>query len=340
MDLSTYCKALPKIELHAHLNGSVGTETLRKLQKIQNNPVNDQLISEIKNFKTLKECFRVFKIVHDLTDTIEAVYLATCDVIKDFHDDNVIYLELRTTPRAVNGKMTKNEYIKTIIKAIEDTSKVLSGIIVKLLISVDRKQGSLNADENIKLAIKFHEEYPKCVVGIDLSGDPEEGEACIKLFQDCRKVGLKIAAHCAEVPNENEIVDILNFKPNRLGHGTCIHKNLGGSDELYNKLLSSKIPVELCLTSNVKCATVPSYSEHHLGYLLKDKHPICLGTDDKAVFNVTLSGEYELAAKYFSLSNKDLLDLSMNAVEYCFANDEEKTFLKNKINKFGFDNLY
>ncbi|XP_044016981.1 adenosine deaminase-like protein isoform X2 [Aphidius gifuensis] len=315
MDLSTYCKALPKIELHAHLNGSVGTETLRKLQKIQNNPVNDQLISEIKNFKTLKECFRVFKIVHDLTDTIEAVYLATCDVIKDFHDDNVIYLELRTTPRAVNGKMTKNEYIKTIIKAIEDTSKVLSGIIVKLLISVDRKQGSLNADENIKLAIKFHEEYPKCVVGIDLSGDPEEGEACIKLFQDCRKVGLKIAAHCAEVPNENEIVDILNFKPNRLGH-------------------------ELCLTSNVKCATVPSYSEHHLGYLLKDKHPICLGTDDKAVFNVTLSGEYELAAKYFSLSNKDLLDLSMNAVEYCFANDEEKTFLKNKINKFGFDNLY
>lgn len=71
-------------------------------------------------------------------------------------------------------------------------------IIVKLLISVNRKQGFENAEENVKLAVKFHQDFHDCVVGIDLSGDPDEGEAYIKLFKDCRKAGLKIAAHCAE----------------------------------------------------------------------------------------------------------------------------------------------
>lgn len=54
-----------------------------------------------------------------MTDNPEAVYLATCEVIKDFHDDNVILLELRTTPRSVDGKMTKDEYVHAVIRAIE-----------------------------------------------------------------------------------------------------------------------------------------------------------------------------------------------------------------------------
>lgn len=61
----------------------------------------------------------MFNLVHSLTDTPDAVFLATCDVIQEFHDDNVIYLELRSTPRAVKSQMTKDEYIGAIIKAIE-----------------------------------------------------------------------------------------------------------------------------------------------------------------------------------------------------------------------------
>lgn len=64
-------------------------------------------------------CFKIFDIAHALTITPQAVFVATCDVIKEFHEDNVIYLELRSTPRAVKDLMTKTEYLEAIIKAIE-----------------------------------------------------------------------------------------------------------------------------------------------------------------------------------------------------------------------------
>lgn len=64
-------------------------------------------------------CFKVFDIAHAVTITPQAVFLAACDVIKEFHDDNVVYLELRSTPRAVKDSMTKLEYLEAIIRAFE-----------------------------------------------------------------------------------------------------------------------------------------------------------------------------------------------------------------------------
>lgn len=71
--------------------------------------------------------------------------------------------------------------------------------MVKLLISVDRKRGYEDAKENIQLAIELNKQYPKYIVGLDLSGDPTKGGAFIELLDSCRQADLKIAAHCAEV---------------------------------------------------------------------------------------------------------------------------------------------
>uniref|UniRef100_A0A0C9RAC4 Adal-a protein n=1 Tax=Fopius arisanus TaxID=64838 RepID=A0A0C9RAC4_9HYME len=285
MELKYFCEALPKIELHAHLNGSVSPQTLKKLQKLKSNGDNSASMPDMEKFTTLKECFQMFNLVHSLTDTPEAVFLATHDVIQEFHDDNVIYLELRSTPRSIKDQMTKEEYIEAIIKAIEACKCKTPGILVKLLISVNRKEGFTNAEENIKLAVKYHRQYPMIIVGIDLSGDPTEGEAYINLLQNCRDEGLKIAAHCAEVPNEEEVVDILNFKPDRLGHCTNIHPNLKGTQKIYRMLLDSRIPVELCLTSNLKCKTVASITEHQFPYFYKEKHPVCISVSTRKYFN-------------------------------------------------------
>ncbi|KAK0161878.1 hypothetical protein PV327_008282 [Microctonus hyperodae] len=335
MDLKTFCKRIPKIELHAHLNGSVSLKTLLKLSELQSPAdAKSQIIHEIHPSESLKECFKLFEIVHSLTDTPETIFIATSDVIQEFYDDNVIYLELRSTPRHVEGKMTKREYIEAIINAIKSPKIKKTGITVKLLISVDRKRGAKNAEENIALAIEYYEKYSEYVVGIDLSGDPIQGEISIDLLQRARNVGLKIAAHCAEVPNEKEVVDILNFKPDRLGHCTCIHPNLNGTKQLYDMLLKSRIPVELCLTSNVKCKTVPSFSEHQFAYLYEAKHPICIATDDKGVFGTTLSAEFELVAIHFGLTRQNLKDLCLSAVQFAFATEKEKSQLSLKIELF------
>lgn len=245
----------------------------------------------------------------------------------------MIYLELRSTPRAVEGKMSKEEYIESMIKACKSCKVDFPKILVKLLISVNRKYGIEAAQENVELAIRYIKKYPSYVVGLDLSGDPMAGGTFINLLKRARMAGLKIAAHCAEVPNEAETADILEFRPDRLGHCTCIHPSLEGSDEMYQILLKSKIPVELCLTSNIKCNTVLSYESHQFKYLYKDKHPICLSTDDKGVFNTTLSKEFEIVGSTFRLTREELKKLCISTVQYTFATVEEKTKLLSMLDR-------
>ncbi|XP_018304077.1 adenosine deaminase-like protein [Mycetomoellerius zeteki] len=337
MDIPEFCRKLPKVELHAHLNGSLSINTLQKLCKMQRSDTtcNETFMDlDTTNFSSLSECFKMFDIAHALTITPQAVFVATCDVIKEFHEDNVIYLELRSTPRAVKDVMTKTEYLQAIIKAIEASKSEFPQILVKLLVSINRKQGYEPAEENINLAIQFMEKHPEHVVGIDLSGDPTVGDSFLELLETSRKVGLRITAHCAEVPNEMETNDILKFKPDRLGHCTCIHPSLQGSQQLFDTLLESKIPVELCLTSNIKCKTVSSYMYHQFKYLYKAGHPITIGTDDKGVFNTCLSKELEILSSVFNIGKQQLKELSALSVQYSFASTEEKKNLTAVIENF------
>ncbi|XP_076675439.1 adenosine deaminase-like protein isoform X2 [Andrena cerasifolii] len=296
----------------------------------------EDILADIEKFSSLGECFKVFDVAHSVTVTSEAVFQATYDVIKEFKEDNVIYLELRSTPRAVDGQMTKQEYIEAIIRAFQTCKTDFPDMLVKLLVSINRKQGYKAAQENIELAIRFSKEYPEYIVGLDLSGDPKTGDAFLELLKKARTAGLKIAAHCAEIPNEVETVDILEFKPDRLGHCTCIHPKLQGSQRLFSMLLNSKIPIELCLTSNVQCKTVPSYGCHQFKYLYEAEHPVCLATDDKGVFHTSLSREYEIAGTTFDLGREQLVKLCVASVQYAFATTEEKNMLLSKINKFDY----
>ncbi|XP_043602341.1 adenosine deaminase-like protein isoform X1 [Bombus pyrosoma] len=337
MNLGNFCRALPKLELHAHLNGSLSVDTLKKLYKMQNpnSEDSDKIFTSIKDFSSLGECFKVFDIAHSLAVTPEAVFHSTYDTVKEFKDDNVIYLELRSTPRVIQGKMTKEECVEAIIKAFEVCKIDFPSILLKLLISINRKQGYKAAQENIELAIDFIKKYPQYIVGLDLSGDPMTGSTFLELLEKARMAGLKIAIHCAEISNETETIDILEFKPDRLGHCTCIHPTLQGSNKIFNLLLKSKIPVELCLTSNVQCKTVPTYESHQFKYLFEAGHPICLGTDDKGVFHTSLSHEYEIASSTFGLEREQLIKLCLSSVQYAFATLEEKQAILCKIEKFA-----
>ncbi|KAK8749003.1 hypothetical protein OTU49_015630 [Cherax quadricarinatus] len=124
MDLLTYCKRLPKIELHAHLTGSLSDETVLKLlnSKLKcvhvNLPKSAEVTIRRGHRRTLEECFQIFGILHYLIDNLETVKNITRDVIQEFASDNVKYLELRTTPKSVPNKMTKKDYIETVLEAI------------------------------------------------------------------------------------------------------------------------------------------------------------------------------------------------------------------------------
>ncbi|KAK6630634.1 hypothetical protein RUM43_014619 [Polyplax serrata] len=334
-----------KKELHAHLNGSLSPSTLKELFEYhrQNefekvNSVDTSIFN--KESYSLNEFFQLFKVMYILTATPESVQIATERVIEDFCKENVIYLELRSTLRKEDN-MTKRDYIESVIQGILRCRKKFPNISVKLIVSINRGETIESATQNVNIAIEYSKKYPDIIIGIDTSGNPEKSKFCdyVKLLKRARSEGLKFTIHCAEVPGSEEVKDILDFNPERIGHGTCIHELLGGSQVIWDELLMKKIPVELCISSNIKCKTVESYDRHHFKLLYNANHPITIATDDKGIFRSTLSDEYEIVQKEFNLNEKELWTLSYQSINYTFTDENEKEQLRTILNQWQIGNI-
>lgn len=284
--------------------------------------------------RTLEECFQVFQIIHQLTTSPEDILMVTKDVIKEFADDGVKYLELRSTPRGENATgMTRKTYVESILEGIKQCKQENLDIDVRYLMAIDRKGGPTVAKETVELAKEFFLSTEDTVLGLDLSGDPTIGQAkdFLEPLLEAKKAGLKLTLHLAEIPNkEKETQMLLNLLPERIGHGTFLNTSKTGSMDQVNFMRQHQIPLELCLTSNVKSQTVPSYDQHHFGFWYSIAHPSVICTDDKGVFSTCLSREYQLAAETFNLTPSQAWDLSYESINYIFASDNTKSELRKR----------
>ncbi|XP_055918878.1 adenosine deaminase-like protein isoform X2 [Eupeodes corollae] len=278
MDIGQFIKGMPKVELHAHLNGSLSTKTLIELGKLEYGESNNEFQRICESFQqkqefTLEECFKKFPIAHALTKTKDGLRRALLSVIRDFALDNVVYLELRTTPKTTT-KMSKTEYLETVFETIRLASSMYPDICVKLLPSIDRSKGIEFAKDTVHLVLKALKTHADLIKGIDLSGNPASGSFndYTKILSEARNNNLKLALHCAEIDNDGETYEMLQFGMDRCGHGTYM------SSQNLNIAKEKQIPIECCLTSNVKCGTVKSYQEHHFKNLYSSKHPVVLCT--------------------------------------------------------------
>uniref|UniRef100_A0A8B9L220 Adenosine deaminase domain-containing protein n=1 Tax=Astyanax mexicanus TaxID=7994 RepID=A0A8B9L220_ASTMX len=333
---ATECKECYPSELHAHLNGSVSSETMEQLiaRKPQLNIEHSMTAIRSGQRRTLDECFQVFKVIHQLVDSEEDILMVAKAVIQEFAADGVKYLELRSTPREeTKTGLSKRRYVETVIEAIHQCKQEGVDIDVRFLVAIDRRNGTKVAMETVKLAEDFMLSSNGVVVGLDLSGDPTVGHGrdLLPALQKARNCGLKLALHLSEIPSQKEESELLlDLPPDRIGHGTFLHPEVGGSDTLVDKVCKQKIPIELCLTSNVTGQTVPSYDQHHFKYWYTRGHPCVLCTDDKGVFCTDLSQEYQLAASTFRLSQEDVWDLSQQAIHCSFAPEPVKQQLEQK----------
>ncbi|KAK3127932.1 hypothetical protein QOZ80_7AG0580330 [Eleusine coracana subsp. coracana] len=355
-EIREWCVALPKVELHAHLNGSVRNSTLLELAKqlgdrgvIVFEDVKDVIM---KDGRSLPECFKLFDLFHMLTTDHDTVTRIAKEVVEDFAAENVVYLEIRTTPKKNAAKgMTKRSYVDAVIrglKAVESvdvlfdsnltTSEPLSctpmteldndtrkkKIYVRLLLSIDRRETTSAALDTVNLAMEMKDQG---VIGIDLSGNPVVGEweTYLPALQHAKELGIPITIHCGEVPNRKEIQAVLDFCPQRLGHVCCLN------DDEWKQLKSLKIPIEICLTSNVMTGGAPSLELHHFADLYNARHPLSLCTDDSGLFSTSLSNEYYLVAATFGLSKSELFQLAQDAVHFVFADDDVKSSLRRML---------
>lgn len=163
--------------------------------------------------------------------------------------------------------MTKISYLDAVLSVIEESR---NDIIVKFIISIDRRNTLEEAQEVVDLALAFRS---RGIVGIDLCGDVKVGlfENLRPAFERAKVNGFPLTIHFNEViENLIEAPGVLSIKPDRLGHATFL------DDYCRQTIYKENIPVEICMTSNLVCKTTNTLKEHHIKELLDDKHPFIL----------------------------------------------------------------
>lgn len=370
---STFTKSLPKVELHAHLTGSISPSCLHQIWKQKassNTTLQDPTIAlappENKTHHDISTFFKIFDTyIYALVNSPETVTWATQSVLKAFETDGVKYLEVRTTPReCVETGMTKEKYLEAVLKGIEEfdslsassSSSSSNSLSTRLILSIDRRNSLEQAMQVIDLAIHYRE---KGIVGIDLCGNPMVGPVrhLAPAFSRAKAEGFKLTLHFAEVPassSEEEMrMLLLEWRPERIGH--VIYT----SPEIEDEIEKLGTGLELCLSCNVLAKMLPGkagFDAHHFAKWRKKRNPIALSvsglscvlfrlrsgllimniqTDDVGVFGSPVSNEYLLAAQYFDLDGDDLIELSRSAVASIFGGDGEKARLYSLLDLFA-----
>ncbi|KAK7967235.1 Adenosine deaminase-like protein, partial [Apiospora aurea] len=331
--------------IHAHLSGSISRQCLHEIwtkkKEAGSTGLEDPLVvmPVDKHDYDLNTFFPLFSsYIYHLVDDVESLTFSTKAVVADFAHDGVVYLELRTTPRAMpNAGLDKAGYIQAVLDAVAAAEAENPSIRAKLILSMDRRNTPAEAREVVLLARQFRS---RNVVGIDLCGDPAKGD--VSLFTPAIREaktggGLGVTTHFAEAEcsaSEAELQTIMDWDPDRLGHVIHVPEHIKRRITAARPGSGSGTPstraLELCLSCNVHAKMiVGSFAAHHFGEWWKvEGVTVVPCTDDVGVFGSPVSNEWRLIQQHFRLTRGEILDLARKGIDVIFGGVEEKQRLR------------
>lgn len=319
----------PKIDLHRHLSGSLRMETQMEIAREYSLDLPHGDLDSFRRYVKFDhshppDLLEFLKKFHsDWYFSLEIIERFAYEAIHDAARDNIVYMELRFSPAhfARLKKFPEHETTEAILRGCERARKE-TGIMLKYIVTLGRhKQAPHEHFHTLDVAADFRDEG---VVAIDLAGDEinHPPEKFIKAFDYAKsKYGFKFSIHAGEVAGPEHIkTTIQKLYADRIGHGVTSIK----SEEIMDMLVERKIPLEMCLTSNLQTGAVTDLSKHPCKELMKRGVVVTLNSDDPQISDITLSDDYYLAVHKVGLGPEDLRQLLVNSVAASFAGDEEK----------------
>jgi adenosine deaminase/aminodeoxyfutalosine deaminase len=317
--------SLPKAELHLHLEGSIQPSTLVEIKQrrgLTNGGLADA--GQLYSFQDFTGFLMAFKSVTELLQTPDDHELITYRLMQQLKAENVLHAEVYVS---VGVYLWRKQDFAAIFEGLErgrERGERDFGISLLWIFDAVRQFGHDAAQQVAELAVRYRD---RGVVGFGIGGD--ERRAAAELFRDvyayCEERGLRLTAHAGETSGPESIWGALNVRAERVGHALTA----GQDPELVEELSHRQIPVEICLTSNVRTGCCRQISEHPLRNYFDHGLMVTLNTDDPAMFRTTLSQEYALAQSEFGFTDEHLRELARNSVEASFLPAEKKLALLN-----------
>jgi adenosine deaminase len=319
-------KALPKIDLHLHLDGAIRVSTIAELGaelgiKL---PTYDPkklaaYVQVNRDCRSLTDFLKRFEVFYPLLPFARTQERIAYELCEDCARDNVIYFEARFAPVLAAGPHFTME--DSVLAALEGFRKGQRdwGVRCGLILCCYRPTAVADSIATVRLAHKYRD---RGVVGIDLAGDELHFPAAphAEAFALARKLEVPITIHAGEGDRPENIREaVFTHGATRIGHGVSLQRD----SELLKAVRDAGTVFEICLTSNLQTCTVPSLAAHPFKKFFDEKVRVTLNTDDPAISNITLSDEFEMAAREYKLGPGEVRELLQNAADAAFA---EKSF--------------
>lgn len=338
-------KRLPKVLLHEHLDGVLRPKTIIELAKSGNyyrlpteNPFQlAQWFHQGANHGNLPKYLEGFAHTIAVMQTEEALERVAYEQAEDLSKDGVVYFETRFAPIFHTQKgLTHQQVVFAVLKGLEHGRKdfgITSGLIICAMRNMDVSL------EMAELAVDFRQ---RGVVGFDLAG--EEGgfppKKHVDAFHYIQRENFNITIHAGEGFGKESIWQAIQYcGAHRIGHGTRLIDDMAIADghtvrlgDLAQYVLDKRIPLEICLISNVHTGAACSVAEHPFGIFFRQKFRVTLNTDNRLMSDTTMTKEFQVAAEAFGLTLDDFEKITINAMKSAFLPyDKRCNFIYNVI---------
>lgn len=316
---SPFILSLPKAELHLHLEGSIEPPTLVELRARHGKPSSLAEVEALYQYQDFSGFLLAFKNITEDLQTPEDYELITHRLMQKLKAENVLHAEVYVS---VGVCLWRKQDFAAIFEGLErgrERGARDFGVSLLWIFDAVRQFGVEAARQVFELAARYRDRH---VVGIGIGGD--ERKAGPELFRELYAVaadnGLRLTAHAGETAGPDSIWGALNLRAERIGHGlTAIQDR-----ELVEELATRQIPVEICLTSNLRTGCCRGIADHPAREYFDHGVMITLNTDDPGMFVTSLTREFQLAQENFGFTDEHLRELARNSFEASFLPAEPK----------------
>jgi adenosine deaminase/aminodeoxyfutalosine deaminase len=334
--LTDFIARLPKVELHLHLEGSVRPETLRELARTKGwlKRVGAaywawRRARQSYRYGSFRKFLRSFGAATLLLETPEDYALATRRLVEWLGRQNVRYAEVTLSAGVILWKKQSVEAVFDAVSAAAAEVQGRTGVRINWIFDAIRHFGVAHVREVLRWAERFGS---RGVVALGIGGDEARGPAGLfaEVYAEARGAGLHRTAHAGEVGGPESIrqaVELLGAE--RIGHGLAATRD----PAVMALLRERRIPLEVCLTSNVATGILRRLEDHPLRQFLEGGLVVTLNSDDPAMFGTSVTEEFLLAANRFGLTRDQLVCLSENAIRATFLPATEQQALLEDLAK-------
>jgi adenosine deaminase len=322
-------RLLPKAELHCHLDGSLRPQTMLDLGRELHKPMPAADAVSLREFmrvddaRHLEDYLERFAITLSVMQTEPALERIAYELAEDAAADGVRYIEVRYAP-VLNTRegLTLEQAVEAPLRGLARAERE-HGVVGRVIVCALRHMPLSVSQELAELAVAYRHHG---VVGFDLAGGEAGNPARFHAaaFEYARSHDLSCTCHAGEGDDASSVREALHVcNVHRVGHATRLIEDTSLTDYCNDH----RIPLEICLTSNVQTRAVRSYATHPFREYFQRGLNVVLNTDNRLMSATTLTDEYLHAAQSLDFTFDELARVAMNGFESAFLPHADRAVL-------------